>query len=252
MRAALEGEMQSWPLAADAKRTAPARMAAPAEIVVADTPFTALASGALWHEEDRTLIVADLHFEKGSAFARRGQLLPPYDTAVTLAALSGLVFRLDPARVVALGDSFHDNDGALRLQDYDRAALSTLQRGREWIWIAGNHDDDLPDVIGGDRCDELVLGAVTLRHEPSERDGFGEIAGHLHPAARVAGRAGSVRRRCFVGDGNRLILPAFGAYAGGLNVLEPVVSSLFADAFTAFVLGGDAVYPVPRSRLCGG
>lgn len=252
MRAMLDGEMQGWPLAANAGRAAPARAAA-AEIVVADTAFTALASGALWRGEDKTLIVADLHFEKGSAFARRrGQMLPPYDTAVTLAALSALVFRLDPARVVALGDSFHDNEGAVRLQDYDRAALSTLQRGREWIWIAGNHDDDLPDAVGGERCDELVLGAITLRHEPNERDGFGEIAGHLHPAARVAGRAGSVRRRCFVGDGSRLILPAFGAYAGGLNVLGPAFSPLFAGAFTAFVLGGEAVYPVPRSRLCGG
>jgi DNA ligase-associated metallophosphoesterase len=193
MRAILGGDVQSWPMTAIATNgIAPTPTAAGADIVVADMPFTALASGALWCDEERTLIVADLHFEKGSAFARRGQMLPPYDTAVTLAALSALVFRLDPARVVALGDSFHDNDGALRLQAYDRAALASLQRGREWIWIAGNHDDDLPDMLDGDRADEVSLGAVILRHEPSERDGFGEIAGHLHPAARVAGRASAV------------------------------------------------------------
>lgn len=228
------------------------RSAEPAELTVADVSFSALANGGLWQEEERLLIVADLHLEKGSAFARRGQMLPPYDTAATLAALTAVIFRLNPRCVVALGDSFHDNEGARQLGDYDRTALRALQSGRDWIWIAGNHDDDLPPDIGGEHTEEMLFGELELRHEPGAGAPFGEIAGHLHPAARVAGRSGSVRRRCFVGDAARLILPAFGAYAGGLNVLDPAIARLFAADFTAFVIGRDAVYPVRSERLCGG
>ncbi len=221
-----------------------------AEIEVAGESFEALASGALWRQDDRTLIVSDLHLEKGAAYARRGQMLPPYDTAATLAALSVLVFGFNPATVIALGDSFHDNEGARSLNPYDRSALLALQRSRNWVWIAGNHDDDLPPEIGGDHAGSLSLGPLVLRHEPAGgAAGDGEIAGHFHPAARVVGRGGSVRRRCFAGDGRRLIMPAFGAFAGGLNVLEPVVASLFLRPLTAFVLGSENVYRVPRSRL---
>ncbi len=230
----------------------PDRYPEPADIDVAGTAFRGLANGALWQEADRLLIVADLHLEKGAALARRGQLLPPYDTAVTLAALAAVILRYNPACVVALGDSFHDNEGARQLLAYDRAALAALQRGRDWIWIAGNHDDDLPGEIGGSRTVEMSLGDLTLRHEPREGDAYGEIAGHLHPAARVSGRAGSVRRRCFVGDGRRLVMPAFGAYAGGLNVLDVAFGPLFSGGFDAFVLGLEAVYRVPSERLRGG
>jgi DNA ligase-associated metallophosphoesterase len=224
----------------------------PAEIEVAGTAFHGLANGALWQESERLLIVADLHLEKGAAFARRGQLLPPYDTAVTLAALAAVILRYDPACVVALGDSFHDNEGARSLIGYDRAALAALQSGRDWIWIAGNHDDDLPDEIGGSRMTEVRFGDLTLRHAPKEGDAWGEIAGHLHPAARVFGRAGSVRRRCFAGDGRRLVMPAFGAFAGGLSVLDRAFRPLFPGGFDAFVLGAEAVYRVPSERLGGG
>jgi len=221
-----------------------------APIVVCGEELAGLACGALWRESDRLLIVADLHFEKGSSFARRGQMLPPYDTAATLAALSVLVFGYDPKTVVALGDSFHDNDGPNRLSSYDLFAIRALQRGRDWIWIAGNHDDDLPPQVGGDRTDSLEFGPLALRHEPQlERGQVGEIAGHFHPAARVVGRSGSARRRCFATDGRRLIMPAFGAYAGGLNILDPVVASLFTAPLVAFVLGGKGVYKVHRSRL---
>ena len=146
----------------------------------------------------------------------------------------------------------HDNEGARGLTSYDRTALRTLQSGRDWIWIAGNHDDDLPVDIGGELADEMVFGDIELRHEPGDGDGIGEIAGHLHPAARVAGRAGSVRRRCFVGDRSRLVLPAFGAYAGGLNVLDRAFEPLFPAGFTAHVLGVEAVYGVSSERLRGG
>ncbi|MHA1559891.1 MAG: ligase-associated DNA damage response endonuclease PdeM [Alphaproteobacteria bacterium] len=221
-----------------------------APIVVCGEELTGLACGALWRESDRLLVVADLHLEKGSSFARRGQMLPPYDTAATLAALSLLVFGYDPITVVALGDSFHDNDGPNRLSSYDLSAIRALQRGREWIWVAGNHDDDLPPQVGGERTDTVAFGPLVLRHEPELEGGqAGEIAGHFHPAARVVGRGGSVRRRCFASDGQRLIMPAFGAYTGGLNILEPVVASLFAAPLIAFVLGGEGVYKVRRSRL---
>ena len=247
-----EALLQDWHPGLSPFAVRPPRSAEPAELSVADVPFSALANGALWQEDERLLIVADLHLEKGSAFARRGQMLPPYDTAATLAALTAVIFRLDPRCVIALGDSFHDNEGARQLGDYDRTALRALQSGRDWIWIAGNHDDDLPTDIGGEHAEEMLFGELELRHEPTGDKPHGEIAGHLHPAALVAGRGGSVRRRCFVGDGARLIMPAFGAYTGGLNVLSPAIASLFGDEFTAFVIGREAVYPVRPDRLCGG
>ena len=230
---------------------APAPLAAPrpALVAVAGVVLEAFPEGALWWADRRLLAVADLHFEKGSAFARRGQLLPPYDTRETLVRLARLVDRLDPAVVVALGDSFHDDGGPARLDPRDREALLVLQRGRDFVWIAGNHDPSATGLPGA-HADTLAVGPVTFRHEPAAEPAFGEIAGHLHPAARVAGRGKSVRRRCFAGDGHRLVLPAFGAYAGGLNVLDRAFDGLFAGpTFRAFVLGEDRVYPVGRRAL---
>ena len=221
----------------------------PALIGVAGVVLEAFPEGALWWADRRLLAVADLHFEKGSAFARRGQMLPPYDTGETLARLTRLADRLDPSVIVALGDSFHDDGGAARLFHADRSNLAGLQSGRDWIWIAGNHDPAAPAGLGGGHLDALAVGPLTFRHEPSATDAAGEVAGHLHPAARVAGRGRSVRRRCFAGDGSRLVIPAFGAYAGGLNVLDRAFAGLFAPpTFRAFVLGEDRVYAVaPRA-----
>lgn len=206
--------------------------------------------GALWWDHERMLVVADLHLEKGSAFARRGQLVPPYDTADTLWRLSELIARLDPKVVVTLGDSFHDDDGAARMSHRDRATLAGLQTHRDWMWIAGNHDPNPPAELAGEHHDSLTVGALTFRHEPAPAPAAGEIAGHLHPCARVTGRGRSVRRPCFAGDGYRLIVPAFGAYAGGLDVFHPAFAELFAaDTFRAFLLGDDGVYPVSRRAL---
>src|SRR5690606_32342616 len=152
---------------------------------------------------------ADLHFEKGSTFARRGQMLPPYDTGDTLARLARLVARFDPRMVVALGDSFHESDAAGRLLPGHAAMLSGPQRGREWVWIAGNHDPEIGGRVGGIETAELRVGPVRFVHEPRRGAPEGEIAGHLHPAVRVVGRGGSVRRRCFAQDGHRAVLPAF-------------------------------------------
>ena len=221
----------------------------PALVGVAGVVLEATAEGALWWADRRVLIVADLHLEKGSSYARRGQFLPPYDTTETLLRLARLVARLAPAVIVALGDSFHDDGGSARLDARDREALGRLQRGRDFVWIAGNHDPGRPHGLAGEHMETLHLGPLTLRHAP-EPGAAAEIAGHLHPSARVAGRGRSVRRKCFAGDGHRLVLPAFGAYAGGLNVLDRAFAGLFAAAtFRAFMLGGERVYPVGRKAL---
>jgi uncharacterized protein len=218
-------------------------------IAVAGVTLVADPAGALYWPDERLLVVADLHLEKGSAFAARGVLLPPYDTAATLARLARLVERYAPRLVIALGDSFHDDGGPLRMSLVDRSALRALQRGRDWVWIAGNHDADLPDDIGGSHADALALGALTFRHLPSAQVADGEIAGHLHPQARVARRGRAVSRRCFAGDGRRMVMPAFGAYAGGLNVRDRAIFSLFgALTFTAHMLGARRLYAVAAER----
>ena len=211
---------------------------------VAGIPLAADCAGALYWPEEGLLVVADLHLEKGSSFARRGQLLPPYDTAATLARLAALIARYTPRVVVALGDSFHDGRGPARLADTDRATLRGLQRARDWIWITGNHDPDPAEGIGGRFLSTLKLGALTFRHEPLE-NAAGEIAGHLHPVARVSRRGRAVSRRCFACDGERMVMPAFGAYAGGLNVRDRAFARIFQTlTFTAHMLGEQRVYGV--------
>jgi uncharacterized protein len=218
-------------------------------ITIAAVTLAADPAGALYWSDERILVVADLHLEKGSAFAARGVLLPPYDTATTLARLARLIERYAPCLVIALGDSFHDGGGPSRMSDISRRSLTALQRGRDWLWIAGNHDPDPAENIGGRFADALALGALTFRHEPSPRDSYGEIAGHLHPLARVAKRGRAVSRRCFAADGKRLVMPAFGSYAGGLNVRDRAIVALFgALSFTAHMLGGGRLYAVPAAR----
>lgn len=218
-------------------------------LVVAGVPLAALPDGALLWAGQGTLIVSDLHLEKGSAFAARGQMLPPYDTAATLGRLAELIARHRPARVIALGDSFHDRGAGIRMADADRARLAELTGAAEWIWIAGNHDPAPPRDVGGIALDTFRLGPLTFRHEPLAGAPPGEIAGHLHPAARLVGRGRSIRRRCFVADARRLVMPAFGALAGGLNVLDEAFRPLFSGrAFHAFMLG-EAVHAVAGRRL---
>jgi DNA ligase-associated metallophosphoesterase len=218
-------------------------------ISLAGVTLVADPAGAIYWPDEKLLGVADLHLEKGSAFAARGVLLPPYDTATTLARLARLIERYSPSLVIALGDSFHDGDGPSRLSDANRGALTVLQRGRDWVWMAGNHDPDPAENIGGRFTGVLALGALTFRHEPSPRQSDGEIAGHLHPLARIARRGRAVSRRCFASDGRRLVMPAFGAYAGGLNVRDRAIVSLFgALSFTAHMLGEGRLYAVPAAR----
>lgn len=227
----------------------PARGRADHTINVAGTTLVADPAGALYWSDERLLVVADLHLEKGSAFAERGVLLPPYDTATTLARLARLIEHYAPQIVIALGDSFHDDRGPLRMSDLDRIKLKGLQRGRDWVWIAGNHDPDLPDDLGGRFADTLACGPLTFRHEPSENASGGEIAGHLHPVARITQRGRAVSRRCFASDGRRVVMPAFGAYTGGLNVRDRAIFGLFgALGFTAHMLGAQRLYAVAAER----
>ncbi|OYW60622.1 MAG: phosphoesterase [Azorhizobium sp. 32-67-21] len=206
-------------------------------------------AGALVWPEQRLLVVADLHLEKASAFARRGQMLPPYDTHETLNRLEDLVRRWSPAHLVALGDSLHDRRGAERLDPLALERLRHLQAGRTFVWIAGNHDPDPSPVLGGEWAREWRVGPLVFRHEPRAGDADGEVAGHLHPAARLAVRGQSIRRRCFATDGRRIVLPALGALAGGLNVRNPAVAGLFGGAFEAHMLGRERTFRV-AARAC--
>src|ERR1043165_8008174 len=227
----------------------PVSSAAHGRVAVNGVALAADCLGALYWGEEGALIVADLHLEKGSSFARRGQLLPPYDTTETLARLARLIAHYAPRTVIALGDNFHDGDGPGRLSPPDRASLGALQRGRDWIWIAGNHDPDPADGIGGTFAPTLAIGALTFRHLPSRDAPDGEIAGHLHPVARVAQRGRAVSRRCFACDGGRLVMPAFGAYTGGLNIRDRAFAAVFGPRkFSAHMLGEDRLYAFAASR----
>jgi len=203
-------------------------------------------SGAAWWPARRTLIFADLHFEKGSSYARGGQFLPPYDTRATLLRMAHAVARRNPARIVALGDSFHDAEAAERLDGEAREMLAAMAKTADFIWIAGNHDPHPPAWLGGAIMEEWREGALTLRHEPRPGSAPGEIAGHLHPCARVSKWGRFVRRRCFAADGSRMVLPSFGAYTGGLDVGDEAIASLFAERFHAYMLGTERVYAMAR------
>jgi len=204
------------------------------------------ACGAAFAKAHSTLIFADLHLEKGSSYARGRQFLPPYDTADTLARMARAIARHKPARVIALGDSFHDGQAGERVASQDRALLGSLGARTHFTWITGNHDPHPPAWLAGEVVESLRLGGLLLRHEPLDAFEPGEVAGHLHPCARVAKWGRSVRRRCFVSDGLRLILPSFGAYTGGLDVGDAAFASLFAGSFHAYMLGTTRVYAMSR------
>ncbi len=177
-------------------------------------------------------------------------MLPPYDSRTTLRGLAALIMNFAPARIVALGDSFHTSEVAAYLGRAEQDEIARLQQGREWYWITGNHDPELPPSIGGIVCAALTIAGVTLRHEPSPDATTPEIAGHLHPAARIARRGEVVRRKCFATDGRRIVMPAFGAYTGGLNVLDDAFAGLFArPRLEAWMMGRSTVYPVLARAL---
>jgi len=218
-------------------------------VTVAGITLAADLSGALYWEEQRLLVVSDLHLEKGSSYAARGVLLPPYDTIATLGRLGAAITAYDPDTVIALGDSFHDREAHERLSTADREVLGALQARRDWVWISGNHDPALPSDLGGAVAHEVAVGAITFRHEPT--GAAGEIAGHLHPKARISARGRAVERRCFASDGLRAVMPSFGAYTGGLSIRDAAFTKVFRTSdFVAHVLGDHRLHAIAASRCC--
>ncbi len=216
---------------------------APHQCLIADP------SGALVWPDESLLVIADLHLEKGSSFARKGSVIPPYDSGATIERLIEVLKRWSPDRVISLGDSFHDCDGCDRLSAADRQHVREFTTRHDWIWISGNHDPSPPTELGGRSASEITIGGMAFRHLPSERAEQAEIAGHLHPKARVKARGRRVSRPCFVSDQRRVLLPAFGAYTGGLDVLDPAVAALFPNDYRAYLLGDRRVHMVARHQI---
>jgi uncharacterized protein len=193
--------------------------------------FFAAADGALFWPREEALLVADLHLEKASWFARLGQFLPPYDSHATLTALAEEVERSGATRLYCLGDSFHDAFGCDRLPANARALLTELTSRFDWTWIVGNHDPGFADHCGGRIEDEVQLGPIVLRHEAVRDDPQPEISGHFHPKFRLNLKGRHVSRRCFVLSATKLIMPAFGALTGGLDAHHPeILRSVGANA----------------------
>lgn len=203
-------------------------------------------TGALYWPREGLLVVSDLHLETGSSYARTGQMLPPYDTGLTLAALAAAMGRHRPRRVISLGDTFHDRKGILRLADADRARIAALTAAAEFVWITGNHEGDSAGPLGGTVAECLTVGATTFRHIPTAGPVSGaEVAGHLHPAARVVVRGRAIKRRCFVGCERRLVMPAMGCLTGGLDVRDAAFAPLWTDRRPQLhLLGRERVYAV--------
>lgn len=202
----------------------------------------ALRSGALFWPSRGALLVADLHFEKASWFAARGQMLPPYDSLVTLGALEADVAATDAREIWCLGDSFHDDEGCKRLPKIAQDRLRTLTTTTRWTWITGNHDAAMVNRCGGVVVDEAVVDGLVLRHEANPTEGRPELSGHFHPKLRLRVRGQNVSRRCFVATPRKLILPAFGALTGGLDAGHP-------EIVRAVGRGAEALIPVEDRML---
>ncbi|MCM2456008.1 ligase-associated DNA damage response endonuclease PdeM [Rhizobium sp. CG4] len=223
-----------------------------AEIGVHDVAVLCDPLGGLVIPQHGMLVVSDLHLEKGAAFARRGQLHPPYDTLATLRLLQILIDRYAPKTVVTLGDNFHDRRGSALLPPLFRQSIKDMAKGRDWLWVNGNHDPDGAVGLPGNSVDELHCSGLVFRHEPKPGQANGEIAGHLHPAAVVRRREKSVRRACFATDGTRLVMPAFGVTTGGLDLRHAAMNGLFNRThLVAHLLGRDRIYSVRFDNLIG-
>lgn len=205
-------------------------------------------SGALWWPDESTLLVADLHLEKGSGFAATGQMIPPYDSGSSLARLARLVETYAPERVVCLGDSFHDEQADKRLPEPYREVLTGLIEGRSWLWVRGNHDPRPPAELGGEAVLQAEICGLTLRHEAASRI-RPEVSGHFHPKASIRVRHQRVTGRCFVFDERRLMLPAFGAYTGGLSVRAPEIRTLFGENAQVLMIGARRMFAFPLGSV---
>jgi hypothetical protein len=207
--------------------------------------FAATADGALFWPAQKALLVADLHLEKASWFARLGQFLPPYDSHATLSALARDVERTGAAQLFCLGDSFHDSFGCERLQANARELLTELTGRLDWTWIVGNHDPGFADHCGGELADEVELGGIVLRHEAVRGDPRPEMSGHYHPKLRVSLSGRRVSRRCFVESRTKLILPAYGSLTGGLDAHHPEIMGSVGPGAAALVPVSDRLLRFP-------
>jgi len=197
-------------------------------------------AGALWWPQRRVLVIADLHLEKGSALG-----LPPYDSRETLERLRRLCDRFAPERVIALGDSFHDRRAEARIGGVDGERLRALTAACDWLWIEGNHDPAPSGQWGGRVAAEEVIGPLVFRHQARSGRAAGEVSGHYHPSLALAVRGRMVHGRCFLSDGDRLVLPAFGAFTGGLDARDPALRRLFGRGLAAHVLAPSRVVRIP-------
>lgn len=231
---------------------------APPDISLNGAQLVPLLSGGLYWPDRQVLIVADLHLEKASSLARTGQFLPPYDSTECLTRLETDLDRLAPRSLIALGDSFHDGGGPARLPAPDAARLAAIARRFDLIWIIGNHDAHRPGANpadtpltqwGGRVAETLTLGPLAFRHEAADGPHAGEVSGHFHPKAAIIQRGRRLSARCFVEDGRRIVLPAYGTFTGGLDARDPALTCLFPHGFTAHLLGRQRILPVPHHRL---
>ena len=207
-------------------------------------------SGALIWPGKSTVIVSDLHLAKGTSFANKGIFLPPYDSIETLSVLNGVLTYYAPDRVICLGDSFHDNEATNRLGPEEKAIIRQFTRSYDWIWIAGNHDPTPTPTFGGKIATHMSIANLMFRHITIGGEAKGEISGHFHPKAKFKIKGKKMSARCFISDGtDRLILPAFGTYTGGLDISHPTIESLFSDDYMVLLLGQRKVFPFPKTVL---
>jgi uncharacterized protein len=207
--------------------------------------FLATPEGALYWPAQAALLVADLHLEKASWFARFGQMLPPYDSIATLSALERDVERSGARRLFCLGDSFHDKFGCDRLPGDARALLTSLTDRLDWVWITGNHDAGFIDHCGGRIAEEIYLAGVVLRHEAVAGDPTPEMSGHFHPKLRMNRKGRHVSRRCFVASATKLIFPAYGTLTGGLDAHHPEILRKVGPGASALVPVTDRLLRFP-------
>ena len=206
----------------------------------------ALPSGALYMPAARLLCVSDLHLGKSGRRARQGGMsLPPYETDDTLTRLDQDIRSTNPGVVVCLGDSFDDDRAALELTPDQHGWILRMMAGRQWIWIAGNHDP-APLTLGGSHHQYFTVMGLAFRHiaDPTEQ---AEISGHYHPKATLRHRGRSITRKCFLVDEARMILPAYGTYTGGLRSQDVALRTLMSDTAQAILLADPpAAIPMPR------
>lgn len=225
-----------------------AKSCLPGTVQLGDVEAILDCSGAMWLPDASVLVVSDLHFEKGSHYARKGRFLPPFDTRATLDRVERLMRLCRPKTVVSLGDAFHDTGAEARMDETDARRLEGLCGAAQWLWVLGNHDPLPPARFRGLAEEVVETGGLVFSHEPGDHDGW-QVAGHLHPCAVAQKDGRGVRRPAFVTDGFHMVMPAFGAFTGGLNVLDEAFDKVFPGGFQAHLCGQSRVYAVPTASL---